>query len=227
MLLNERFVDGLITTIEPFVSADDLLNLGVYVRSDATTYLNARDSYPDAELCAINDRPFDVGETRSLFCDEPVYGKSVVLIKNSASEEEEEEESRFHICELEVYSADDRTDIAEPSWSSDWTVIDVNAQLLWTFTHGLGHIPIYGRVLIEVLSGTNAGFVYTDIGVNTEFDGLRLKYSDSEALVEFAGVDISQAYCPADQAWTKTLSPCQSGTCAHVVTSQPVNFHFL
>lgn len=190
------------------ISVDDLVGMSILTSESDTIYTDVFFTYPTPNNCHQNTVPFTASETRSLFCDEPLLAKSIVLFKNLPYE------SHFHVCEVEVYNQRDQTDIPEASWESEWVTLELPLEndLPVTWEHGLSTMPIYGRVLVQALSGSGEGFVYPDVPQNSGYYGLTLKYNDLEAKVTFD--DEAAFYCPVNDVWTAALSPCiQSGMC--------------
>ena len=131
-----------------------------------------------------NTLAFTSGETRSFRCAQPIKTQSVILFKDAV------DEVLLHLCEVEVYSEDDVTDIPEPSWRREWLGVGSH-----NLSHGLGSVPVFGRVQLQAMSGLTEGFMYSEVLPNSEYSGVALHYTDSNVQVSYEGGDLN-LYCP-------------------------------
>ena len=168
------------------VADDDLLDLHILTRTSATdvSFFSDDSNLADGNCLNNNTLAFTSGETRSFRCAQPIKTQSVILFKDAV------EEVLLHLCEVEVYSEDDVTDIPEPTWRSEWLAVGSH-----NLSHGLGSVPVFGRVQLQAMSGLTEGFVYSEVLPNSEYSGVALQYSDSHVHVSHEGGDLN-LYCP-------------------------------
>lgn len=129
---------------------DDLIGLSIHVvhGADSTLLDNLPSDYagyrpPKKDPnCYENVTPWKYNTTRSLKCHHPIYGNYIYIYLR-------DQYSRLELCEVEVYTANDQTVIPTPSFESEW--FDYRQYYLLsdkTVAHGLGTLPIYGRLLL-------------------------------------------------------------------------------
>ena len=96
----------------------------------------------DPGNCYVNTVAFTASETRSLMCYSAIFGQHVYLYKLQLS-------TSMSLCEVEIFQWGEQTDIRAPSWQSDWLDLPWIGTESVVASHGLGTLPIYGRLLLN------------------------------------------------------------------------------
>ena len=194
------------------------MNLNIDVFEESIDNIDLNFQYPRRGNFYENLDPFLPSETRSLkSASSPIWGHTVLLYKNSPHE------SLFHVCELEIYDQHDQTDIPVPTWESDWVQVNfTGADILERINHTMGTIPIYGRLLMEVLETSNGsrtkGFIYEALWTSGDMAGLGLRYSKSMVQIHANPAD-GTLYCTtnSNRQWTQSVPACiRAGALAFV-----------
>lgn len=207
-----------------FFVVDDLEALSVHITSDSTNlHTNpnsdyALPSFDQEPNCYNRAAPFYPGETRSLICGSAIFGNTILIYKPETSVD-------LKICEIEIYSYNDKTDIPVPTWESQWNILPniPDEKLNITEMHNLSQVPIYGKLIIYISDGVNKGYTYDFSFLHEDVDDQLKQYglscvpflsynNESYFIHSDSGCTGPGKYfaCRNSSEWTQAFSSCES-----------------